>query len=46
MKPTSSAEAVGFTTKGQVVIPLRLRKQFHIEAGTKAVIEATPEASC
>ncbi len=31
------------TTKGQVVIPLRLRKQFHIEDGTKAIVEATPD---
>ncbi len=36
-------ETVQFTTKGQVVIPLRLRKQFHIEDGTKAVVQATPE---
>jgi AbrB family looped-hinge helix DNA binding protein len=34
---------VSFTTKGQVVIPLRLRKQFDIEDGTKAVVLATPE---
>jgi bifunctional DNA-binding transcriptional regulator/antitoxin component of YhaV-PrlF toxin-antitoxin module len=26
-----------------VVIPLRLRKQFDIEDGTKAVVQATPE---
>lgn len=32
-----------FTTKGQVVIPLRLRKQFDIEDGTKAMVQATPE---
>lgn len=37
------AEAVWFTTKGQVVIPARLRRQFHIENGTKAIVEATPE---
>ena len=36
-------ETVRFTTKGQVVIPLRLRKQFEIEEGTKAVVQATPE---
>ena len=36
-------ETVWFTTKGQVVIPLRLRKQFDIEDGTKAVVQATPE---
>jgi AbrB family looped-hinge helix DNA binding protein len=36
-------ETVWFTTKGQVVIPLRLRKQFDIVEGTKAVVQATPE---
>ena len=25
------------------MIPLRLRKQFHIEDGTKAIVEATPD---
>ena len=43
MNTTGAANAVWFTTKGQVVIPLRLRKQFHIEDGTKAILEATPE---
>lgn len=37
------AESVCFSTKGQVVIPLRLRKQFDIEEGTRAYVEATPE---
>jgi AbrB family looped-hinge helix DNA binding protein len=40
---TEKIETVRFTTKGQVVIPLRLRKQFEIEDGTKAVVQATPE---
>ena len=43
MNATEKADTVWFTTKGQVVIPLRLRKQFHIEDGTKAVVQATPE---
>ena len=43
MNMTEKADTVWFTTKGQVVIPLRLRKQFHIEDGTKAVVQATPE---
>ncbi len=43
MGTTPQSESVWFTTKGQVVIPLRLRKQYHIEEGTKAVVEATPE---
>jgi len=43
MSTTEKSETVWFTTKGQVVIPLRLRKQFEIEEGTKAVVQATPE---
>jgi AbrB family looped-hinge helix DNA binding protein len=43
MSLTDKPETVSFTTKGQVVIPLRLRKQFEIEDGTKAVVQATPE---
>jgi len=43
MSMTEKPETVSFTTKGQVVIPLRLRKQFEIEDGTKAVVRATPE---
>jgi len=42
MNTTDASNAVWFTTKGRVVIPLRLRKQFHIEDGTKAILEATP----
>ena len=43
MNPTDKTDAVWFTTKGQVVIPAWLRKQFHIEDGTKAVVQATSE---
>jgi AbrB family looped-hinge helix DNA binding protein len=43
MSMTEKPETVRFTTKGQVVIPLRLRKQFDIEDGTKAVVQATPD---
>jgi AbrB family looped-hinge helix DNA binding protein len=43
MRTETKTETVRFTTKGQVVIPLRLRKEFHIEDGTRAVVEATPE---
>ena len=43
MNVTEKSNTVWFTTKGQVVIPLRLRKQFQIEDGTKAVVQATPE---
>lgn len=41
MPPAS--ETVRFTSKGQVVIPRRLRKEFHIEEGTRAVVTATPD---
>ncbi len=34
---------VTFTTKGQVVIPSKLRKEFEIKVGTRAAIIATPE---
>jgi AbrB family looped-hinge helix DNA binding protein len=43
MSPASKSDSVRFTTKGQVVIPVWLRKQFHIEDGTRAVVQATPE---
>ena len=39
----SKAESVYFSIKGQVVIPRRLRKEFEIEEGTRAYVEATPE---
>lgn len=43
MSATAQPESVRFTTKGQVVIPMWLRKQFEIEVGTRAVVQATPE---
>ncbi len=43
MNATSKADSVWFTTKGQVVIPMWLRRQFQIEDGTKAMVLATPE---
>lgn len=39
----TDSDTVWFTTKGQVVIPRRLRKEFHIEEGTRAVVTATPD---
>ncbi len=39
----SEPVSVWFTTKGQVVIPARLRREFHIENGTRAVVQSTPE---
>jgi len=43
MIATHKAETVNFGTKGQVVIPRRLRREFEIEEGTKATVWATPE---
>ena len=43
MIETHQAETVNFGAKGQVVIPRRLRREFEIEAGTKAAVIATPE---
>ncbi|MEO7678170.1 MAG: AbrB/MazE/SpoVT family DNA-binding domain-containing protein [Verrucomicrobiota bacterium] len=43
MSTTSKTDSVWFTTKGQVVIPAWLRKQFQIEDGTKAMVQATSE---
>ncbi len=39
----TQADTVRFTTKGQVVIPRRLRKLYHIEDGTRAIVTATDE---
>jgi len=36
-------QTVYFSVKGQVVIPRRFRKEFEIEEGTRAYVEATPD---
>jgi AbrB family looped-hinge helix DNA binding protein len=43
MIDTAKPDTVSFGTKGQVVIPRRLRKEFEIETGTRATVVATPE---
>ena len=43
MPDTAKTETVSFTVKGQVVIPRRIRREFEIENGTKAIVQATPE---
>jgi len=43
MITTPEAETVQFTSKGQVVIPARLRREFQIEEGTRAAVSITPE---
>lgn len=43
MRTPVHSDSVRFTTKGQVVIPAWLRREFHIENGTKAVVQATAD---
>lgn len=43
MITASRTEIVLFTTKGQIVIPARFRREFQIEDGTKASVTVTPE---
>lgn len=43
MPADARTDNVRFTTKGQVVIPVWLRRQFEIEDGTKAIVQATSE---
>jgi bifunctional DNA-binding transcriptional regulator/antitoxin component of YhaV-PrlF toxin-antitoxin module len=43
MNAATQIDTVYFSIKGQVVIPRRLRKEFEIEAGTRAYVQATPQ---
>lgn len=43
MSPKSKPDSVWFTTKGQIVIPAWLRREFQIGNGTRAVVQSTPE---
>ncbi len=43
MITTLRLDTVSFGTKGQVVIPRKLRREFEIEDGTKATVVSTPE---
>lgn len=43
MRAKRKTDTVSFTVKGQVVIPAWLRREFRIEAGCKAIVQATPE---
>jgi AbrB family looped-hinge helix DNA binding protein len=43
MPADSRTDSVHFTTRGQVVIPVWLRRQFEIQEGTRAIVQATPE---
>lgn len=43
MNSETQTDSVQFTTKGQVVIPAWLRREYQIEDGTKCVVQATEE---
>ena len=43
MSVTNSIETVTFTTKGQIVIPRRVRRLFEIDEGTRATVETTDD---
>jgi len=43
MTTTTQTEIVQFTSKGQIVIPARFRREFQIEDGTKASVIVTPD---
>ncbi len=43
MAEAPKKQTVRFTTKGQVVIPARLREYFQIESGTEAIVEETAD---
>jgi len=43
MRVSNVSNVVTFTTKGQVVIPSRLRKEFEIKVGTRAAVISTPD---
>jgi bifunctional DNA-binding transcriptional regulator/antitoxin component of YhaV-PrlF toxin-antitoxin module len=36
-------EMMRFSSRGRVVVPSRLRREYHIEAGAKALVVGTPE---
>ena len=43
MTTATKSDTVYFSVKGQVVIPRWLRKEFEIEEGTRAYVQATPQ---
>ena len=43
MPEAIKSETVSFTVKGQVVIPRRIRKEFEIEDGTRAIVQTTAD---
>jgi AbrB family looped-hinge helix DNA binding protein len=43
MTTTKKSDIVWFTSKGQIVIPAWLRRQYNIEDGTRAIVTTTLE---
>jgi bifunctional DNA-binding transcriptional regulator/antitoxin component of YhaV-PrlF toxin-antitoxin module len=43
MNSATKSDTVYFSIKGQVVIPQWLRREFQIEAGTRAYVQSTPQ---
>lgn len=43
MSVAAKSKIVSFSNNGRVVIPRWLRKEFEIEAGTRACVVSTPE---
>jgi AbrB family looped-hinge helix DNA binding protein len=43
VQTATKTDTVYFSIKGQVVIPRWLRKEFEIEEGTRAYVQATPQ---
>lgn len=43
MITATKPDTVYFSVKGQIVIPRWLRKEFEIEAGTRAYVQSTPQ---
>ncbi|MGP8238798.1 MAG: AbrB/MazE/SpoVT family DNA-binding domain-containing protein [Limisphaerales bacterium] len=43
MNVITKPDSVCFSVKGQIVIPRHIRKEFEIEEGTRAYVQATPE---
>jgi AbrB family looped-hinge helix DNA binding protein len=43
MQVSKVPNIVTFTTKGQVVIPSKLRREFEIKVGTRAAVISTPD---